>query len=85
VLDGWAIDLDAEPEHVVSSTRSDFPWTNSHHIAGDLRVWRASTHGRNPGRGGSRPPVIPSDVGDPHAAVVASDGEHESQAVPAQG
>jgi dihydrofolate reductase len=22
---------------VVSLTRSDFPWTNSHHIAGDLR------------------------------------------------
>jgi dihydrofolate reductase len=23
---------------VVSSTRSDFPWTNSHHIAGELRL-----------------------------------------------
>jgi dihydrofolate reductase len=23
---------------VVSSTRKDFPWTNSHHIAGDLRT-----------------------------------------------
>ena len=22
---------------MVSSTRNDFPWTNSHHIAGDLR------------------------------------------------
>jgi dihydrofolate reductase len=24
--------------HVVSSTRTDFPWTNSHHIGGDLRA-----------------------------------------------
>ena len=23
---------------MVSSTRTDFPWTNSHHIAGDLRT-----------------------------------------------
>ncbi|GAB4543055.1 MAG: hypothetical protein Kow0063_35790 [Anaerolineae bacterium] len=23
---------------MVSSTRKDFPWTNSHHIAGDLRT-----------------------------------------------
>ncbi|MFM2419923.1 MAG: hypothetical protein RL385_4646 [Pseudomonadota bacterium] len=23
---------------MVSSTRKDFPWTNSHHIAGDLRA-----------------------------------------------
>jgi hypothetical protein len=23
---------------VVSSTRKDFPWTNSHHIDGDLRT-----------------------------------------------
>ena len=26
----------AKPKYVVSSTRTDFPWTNSHHIAGDL-------------------------------------------------
>src|SRR4030095_789194 len=29
--------LEAKPKYVVSSTRKDFPWTNSHHIAGDLR------------------------------------------------
>ena len=32
----WAIKLDAKPKYVVSSERKDFPWTNSHHIAGDL-------------------------------------------------
>jgi len=34
----WAIKLEAKPKHVVSSTRKDFPWTNSHHIIGDLRT-----------------------------------------------
>lgn len=33
----WAVKLDAKPKYVVSSTRTDFPWTNSHHISGDLR------------------------------------------------
>src|SRR5256886_3054898 len=33
----WAVKLEAKPKYVVSSTRKDFPWTNSHHIAGDLR------------------------------------------------
>jgi dihydrofolate reductase len=35
-LRDWAVKLEAKPKYVVSSTRSDFPWTNSHHIAGDL-------------------------------------------------
>ena len=34
----WAVKLEAKPKYVVSSTRTDFPWTNSHHIAGDLRA-----------------------------------------------
>lgn len=34
----WALKLDAKPKYVVSSTRSHFPWTNSHHVAGDLRT-----------------------------------------------
>ena len=34
----WAVKLEAKPKYVVSSTRSAFPWTNSHHIAGDLRA-----------------------------------------------
>src|SRR5437867_3568502 len=33
----WAVKLEAKPKYVVSSTRMDFPWANSHHIAGDLR------------------------------------------------
>jgi dihydrofolate reductase len=33
----WADMLEIKPKYVVSSTRKDFPWTNSHHIAGDLR------------------------------------------------
>jgi len=34
----WAVKLDAKPKYVVSSTRKDYPWNNSHHIAGDLRT-----------------------------------------------
>src|SRR5512146_386972 len=34
----WAVQLEAKPKYVVSSTRLDFPWTNSHRIAGDLRT-----------------------------------------------
>lgn len=32
----WAIKLEEKPKYVVSTTRRDFPWTNSHHITGDL-------------------------------------------------
>jgi dihydrofolate reductase len=32
----WAVKLQAKAKYVVSSTRSDFPWTNSHRITGDL-------------------------------------------------
>ncbi len=31
----WAVKLEAKPKYVVSSTRGDFPWNNSHRIAGD--------------------------------------------------
>lgn len=34
----WAVKLEAKPKHVVSSTRKDFPWANSHHINDDLRT-----------------------------------------------
>ena len=34
----WAVKLETKPKHVVSSTRREFPWTNSHLIAGDLRT-----------------------------------------------
>jgi dihydrofolate reductase len=32
----WARKLEAKPKYVVSSTRNGYPWTNSHHIAGNL-------------------------------------------------
>ncbi len=34
----WALKLEAKPKHVVSSTRTDFPWTNSHLIRDELRA-----------------------------------------------
>jgi dihydrofolate reductase len=34
----WAVKLEAKPKYVVSSTRTDFGWTNSHHVSGDLRT-----------------------------------------------
>lgn len=34
----WALKLDAKPKYVVSSTRDDFPWANSHRLTGDLRA-----------------------------------------------
>ncbi len=33
----WAVKLETKAKYVVSSTRTDFPWTNSHHLTGDLR------------------------------------------------
>lgn len=36
-LRDWAVTLEGKPKYVVSSTRRDFPWTNSHLITGDLR------------------------------------------------
>ena len=32
----WAKKLEAKPKHVVSTTRRDFPWPNTHHVKGDL-------------------------------------------------
>ncbi len=37
VIRDWALTLEAKPKYVVSSTRTDFPWTGSHLIDGDLR------------------------------------------------
>lgn len=34
----WAIKLDAKAKYVVSSTRTEFSWANSHRLAGDLRT-----------------------------------------------
>jgi dihydrofolate reductase len=32
----WARLLDAKAKHVVSATRRDFPWSNTHRVEGDL-------------------------------------------------
>ena len=45
----WAVKLEAKPKYVVSSTREDFPWTNSHHIAGDLRTGVQTLKDTTPG------------------------------------
>lgn len=34
----WAVTLETKPKYVVSSTRTDFPWTHSHRLSGDLRA-----------------------------------------------
>jgi dihydrofolate reductase len=34
----WAVKLETKPKYVVSSTRKDFHWTNTHHIGGNLRA-----------------------------------------------
>lgn len=34
----WALKLEAKPKYVVSSTRSDFPWANSHRLVGEPRT-----------------------------------------------
>ncbi len=35
-LRAWARRLEAKPKHVVSRTRRDFPWSNTHLVEGDL-------------------------------------------------
>jgi dihydrofolate reductase len=37
-LRDWATKLEAKPKYVVSTTRTDFPWNNSHLLSGDLRA-----------------------------------------------
>lgn len=32
----WARKLGAKPKYVVSTRRHDFPWSNTHHVTGDL-------------------------------------------------
>jgi len=34
----WAVKLENKPKYIVSSTRENFLWTNSHHLVGDLRT-----------------------------------------------
>lgn len=44
----WALTLEDKPKYVVSSTRTEFPWTNSHHIAGELRTTVQELKDRTP-------------------------------------
>ncbi len=44
----WAVRLEAKPKHVASSTRADFPWTNSHLLTGDLRAGVQGLNGATP-------------------------------------
>lgn len=37
-LRDWAVALEDKPKYVVSATRTNFPWTNSHHLRGDLQT-----------------------------------------------
>jgi dihydrofolate reductase len=32
----WAKKLEAKPKYVVSASRRDFPWSNTHHVRGEL-------------------------------------------------
>ena len=34
----WAVQLEAKPKYVVSSTRTHFPWSHSHWVGGELRT-----------------------------------------------
>jgi dihydrofolate reductase len=45
----WAKRLEAKAKHVVSSTRSEYPWTNSHHVVGDLGNEIAALKDATPG------------------------------------
>src|SRR5437870_12102461 len=46
-----AVKLEAKPKYGVSSTRKVFPWTNSYHIAGDLRTGVHRLKDANPAAG----------------------------------
>ena len=54
----WARKLEAKPKYVVSTTRRDFPWSNTHRVEGDLaRAVRALEEGH----------AARADGGEPHA------------------
>src|SRR6185369_13134853 len=44
----WARKLEAKPKHVVSTTRRDFPWSNTFRVDGDLREAIARLKRRTP-------------------------------------
>jgi dihydrofolate reductase len=44
----WAIKLETKRKYVISSTRKDFSWTNSHHLTGDLKAAVQKIKNENP-------------------------------------
>ena len=44
----WAVKLETKPKYVVSATRKEFRWNNTHHIAGDLRTEIQNLKNRTP-------------------------------------
>jgi dihydrofolate reductase len=44
----WARKLEAKPKHVVSTTRRDFPWSNTFRVDGNLREAIAALKRRTP-------------------------------------
>jgi len=44
----WALKLETKPKYVVSTTRTAFPWANSHHVAGDVRAGVQKLKDMNP-------------------------------------
>ena len=44
----WAVKLETKPKYVVSATRKEFRWNNTHHIAGDLRTEIQNLKDRTP-------------------------------------
>jgi dihydrofolate reductase len=44
----WAVKLETKPKYVVSLTRQDFQWNNTHQIVGDLRTQVLKLKDANP-------------------------------------
>lgn len=44
----WAVKLETKPKYVVSATRKEFQWNNTHHIAGDLSTEIQNLKDRTP-------------------------------------
>ena len=72
----WAVKLEAKPKYVVSSTRKDFQWTNTHHIVGDLRTAVQKLKDTTPA-GGARRRCELQRVRGSHSPRVPEDGCHQ--------
>jgi dihydrofolate reductase len=45
----WVVALETKPKYVASTSRSEYPWTNSHHLEGDLGAAVTDLKDRTPG------------------------------------